>query len=41
MLVQDAMDVVIAGRLHRLAAVQELLRRGYGSDRLDPSKRIG
>ncbi len=40
MLVQDTMDAIITHRLHRFAAVREFLRRGYGSDWLEASKRV-
>jgi geranylgeranyl reductase family protein len=41
MLVQDAMDVVLAHRLDRFAVVRALLGRGYASERLEASKRVG
>ncbi len=38
--VQDAMDLLIATGLHRRAWVRAVLGRGYGSERLEASKRL-
>jgi geranylgeranyl reductase family protein len=38
--VQDAMDVILATGLHRQAWVRAVLGRGYGSERLEASKRL-
>lgn len=38
--VQDAMDLLVASGLHRRAWVRAVLARGYGSERLEASKRL-
>lgn len=38
--VQDAMDVIVGRGLHRSALVRAVLGRGYGSERLEASKRL-
>ncbi len=40
MAVQDAMDLVVATGLHRSAWVRAVLGHGYGSERLEASKRL-
>lgn len=39
--VQEAMDVLVANRLHERALVRAVLSRGYGDERLEVSKRLG
>jgi hypothetical protein len=38
--VQDMMDVIVSTGLHERAWVRALLGRGYGSERLEASKRL-
>lgn len=38
--VQDAMDLLVASGLHRVGWVRAVLARGYGSERLEASKRL-